>query len=152
MIWKTILHQRGVLRCCSRRRSSRRRLGGLLIHPCAQPTRLWTSEELVRVRSEDSNGEDIYGAPDDDEALGFLRDAEPEDTFEVAPDPLPALPLVNNKKYPQEDVHYFKKKRYVRNDKYSLLEMVSYLESKDRPGEYDLPTIMDGYGKSEMGW
>jgi hypothetical protein len=61
---------------------------------------------------------DLYGAGQDDKQEDGMDEAE--DSYEVAPPVLLPLPAVDDKKFPQEDKHYFKKKKYVRNDKYGL--------------------------------
>ena len=66
----------------------------------------------------------FYEDDDDDSSLGDLYGSDEqdvvEDSYEVAPTVLVPLPTVDNKKFAQEDKHYFKKKKYVRNDKYGL--------------------------------
>ena len=70
---------------------------------------------------EDStNDDELYGADDEETEDEEDRMEIVEDSYEVAPTVLVPLPTVDNKKFAQEDKHYFKKKKYVRNDKYEL--------------------------------
>jgi hAT family C-terminal dimerisation region len=67
---------------------------------------------------DDSTDDELYGADDKEKQEDRMEIVE--DSYEVAPTVLLPLPTVDNKKFAQEDKHYFKKKKYVRNDKYGL--------------------------------
>ena len=62
----------------------------------------------------------------------------PEDDPERPPDSLEPLPDVNDKNYPQENQKYFRTKRYVRKDKYSLEQMIRDVEVPDLVKLYDM--------------
>jgi hypothetical protein len=110
---------------------------------------VWTNILQNTDESDSDSDEDIYSGPNDDAIMEHLLHTVEEDPCEVAQQPLPPLPLMNDPKYPQEDIHYFKNKNYVRKDKYKLSEIVELLEEN---GEYNLPTIVDGYGKTMSPW
>lgn len=68
-------------------------------------------------------------------ALALFEDSDdeapstsPEDSYEKRADPLPSLPGQNDANYPQENRTYLATKKYVRNDKYKLQDMVDKIE------------------------
>jgi hypothetical protein len=63
---------------------------------------------------------------------------------EPASHDLSSLPEENDPKYPQEDAKYFRKKNYVRKDKYELSWFFSQLEE-----EVEIPQLLDVFGKAE---
>jgi hypothetical protein len=67
---------------------------------------------------DDGTDNELYGTDDKEKQEDRMEIVE--DSYEVAPTVLLPLPTVDNKKFAQEDKHYFKKKKYVRNDKYGL--------------------------------
>jgi hypothetical protein len=76
--------------------------------------------------------EDLYGAEDEQKQEDHVVIVE--DSYEVAPTVLLPLPAVDDKKFPQENKHYFKKKKYVCNDKYGLDKLL--------PGGMELPPFI----------
>lgn len=61
-----------------------------------------------------------------------------EHPHETRPDELQPLPIHNVVTYPQEDIHYFKRKKYVRKDKYDLIQIAKTKDIK-------FPSTMDAF-------
>jgi hypothetical protein len=61
-----------------------------------------------------------------------------EDSFETRPEELPPLPIHNVETFPQENRTYFRRKKYVRNDKYSLSQIANMKDIK-------FPSTMDAF-------
>lgn len=80
-----------------------------------------SDDELGKDDDDNDDAEEEDKDTDDDKDAPFVL---VEDKHEKPRNSLPPLPAENDKKYPQEDKHYFKKKKYVRNDKYTLNSML----------------------------
>ena len=84
---------------------------------------------------------------DDDSADEEVRqsdvngiEVEEEDAYErIEEDDLPPLPAHNVPNCPQEDRHHFAKKKHVRNDKYSLTDMLA------KHDEFELPSVLSAF-------
>lgn len=119
---------------------------------CNTHMEIWLKMLTLNVDDDDSvMEEDLYGTGEEEDAVdSLLATMEDDHDCEIQQYPLPPLPLINDPKYPQEDRHYFKTKKYVRNDKYTLEHLVSLLKTSD--GTYELPSIMSGYGIKAKSW
>ena len=107
---------------------------------------LWLKMLTECSETDDESNGDLY---EGDEVNTLLVSMRSDDECEVAASPLPPLPMENDPKYPQEDATYFKDKKYVRKDKYKLLDLISFLKEEDG---YELPSIMSAYGKKAQKW
>ena len=81
---------------------------------------------LAQLQDNDEKSDDSSFNFDDDSSSDEVSDDEDdytmEDMFEESVNMHELLPLPNENdpKFPQEDEKYFRKKKYVRNDKYEL--------------------------------
>jgi len=82
--------------------------------------------DLMDGPSADISDDDFVAADDGRRGGQNEGDEDEEDPFEVAPEELSELPTMDDPNYPQEDAEYFSQKRYVRNDKYSLEEILGF--------------------------
>ena len=106
---------------------------------------------LEAVVSED---DDAFSETEDDAAAGDSdsddapRNTSLSDCFEKRSKNLAALPTNNDEKWPQENTHYYRRKKkteyYVRTDKYTL--RCIYRLCKKLPTEAKLPSILSVYG------
>jgi hypothetical protein len=85
--------------------------------------------------------EAFFEGSDSDSGSDDAEDAEDDDPFEVQQVPLPPLPIENVADYPQEDARYFRHKKYVRKDKYSLATLIKAMCE----GGVELPTLLSSY-------
>ena len=87
--------------------------------------------------------DEIGGSSDSEDAGIVMADANAEaeeQSYETRHNLLP-FPAENQRNFPQEDVHYFARRKYVRNDKYSLNDMLSF----DMGDDDELPTIRSAF-------
>ena len=85
----------------------------------------------------------IYCENDDSNFLEFegsdnSSESEEDDPYETRDKTLAPLPEDNDLSIPQENNLYFSRKQYVRNDKYTLANML-------RKKDIELPSIMSAY-------
>ena len=102
---------------------------------------------LKRVEPEDDDsGSSDGNAEDNDSDSDEERPILP-DCFEKRWEKLTDLPMHNDEKWPQENTHYFRRKKkpahYVRTDKYKLGNL--YQLCKMLPEEATLPSILSVY-------
>jgi hypothetical protein len=77
---------------------------------------------------------------DDEDSISIAVEDPPENPPETRPETLEPLPLTPDKKYPQEDAHYFKKISNVRTDKFSLGTMLDGSKVK-------IPTLLSVFSR-----
>ena len=85
---------------------------------------IWLKVLETVVEEEEDENYIFYEDESDKDENAKESDGDHDDPYEVVPNNLQPLPLENNENYPQEDAKYFRRKNYVRKDKYSIATMV----------------------------
>lgn len=84
-----------------------------------------------------SDDEEFFDDVDNRSVAASNVESERDDAYEIRPASLEPLPTDNDKRYPQEDRHYFSNKKYVRTDELPLLRML-YADVK-------LPSLLSAF-------
>ena len=95
-----------------------------------------TTDDSSDDDSEGNNATNVNELDVEDNGDGSLPNEDPPEKRDFAV-VLEQIPNMDDRRYPQENTAYFRRKRYCRNDKYSLLNMIN--------GDLELPSIASAF-------